>query len=415
MRFKVIYVYVFLSIICSCQTSKDGQSDVNEIEKNISEKNEIIEIDPRKFNENELVLSDFVSDIIYIPLSNQLFLGHIIKMEITKNAIYVVADAVGTGGEGNGNRRLFRFEKNGNNPVQIGRIGKGPEEYLDSKNFVADEKRGRVYINGRLNTILVYDIKGSYIRDFKLNDDNGRVNQMSLLGDNLFMAEQSLGANTKYLWTITDTLGNELAHKNNSTQAYKTRTGSRGGISQSNGQILYWVSYNDTVFKVFPDFSFRTSYIITPGEHRVPKKDLPVNLELPLRLLEYYSPHYFIETKHYLLSRYNYKGKFAYLFLDKDTNKTFISYFESKKDVRGGIANNFDGGLMFCPDGYFEEGENEYLLDCIQPYELKQHIISDAFVNINPKYPEKKKALENLANSLNEYDNPILMLVKLKE
>jgi len=178
---------------------------------------------------------------------------------------------------------------------------------------------------------------------------------------------------------------------------------------------LYWVSYNDTVFKVSPDFSFRTSYIITPGEHRVPKKDLPISLELPIRLLEYYSPHYFIETKHYLLSRYNYKGKFAYLFLDKDTNKTFISYFESKKDVRGGIANNFDGGLMFCPDGYFEEGVNEYLLDCIQPYELKQHIISDAFVNINPKYPEKKKALEKLANSLNEIDNPVLMFVKLKK
>ena len=32
-----------------------------------------------------------------------------------------------------------------------------------------------------------------------------------------------------------------------------------------------------------------------------------------------------------------------------------------------------------------------------------------------PKYPEKKKQLEKLANSLNENDNPVLMLVKLKE
>ena len=415
MRFKVIYVYILIIIAFSCQTSKDNQSDANKIDKTVLKENKIIEIDPRKFTDNKLVLSDFVSDIIYIPLSNQLFLGQIIKVEITEKAIYVVADAVGNGGEGNGHRSLFRFDKNGENPVQIGKIGKGPEEYIDSKNFAVDEKRGRVYINGRLNTVLVYDTEGNYIRDFRLSDINSGINEMSLLGDNLFMAVRRLGANVKYLWIITDTLGNEVAHKNNSTQAYNTRTGSRGGISQSNGQILYWVSYNDTVFKVSSDFISMASYIITPGEHQVPKNDLPLTLDLPTRLLEYYSPHYFIETKQYLLSRYNYKGKLAYIFLDRNTNKTFTSYFVSKKDVRSGILNNFDGGLMFCPDGYFVEGESEYLLDCIQPYELKLHVISEEFININPKYPEKKKQLEQLANSLNENDNPVLMMVKLKD
>ncbi len=48
-------------------------------------------------------------------------------------------------------------------------------------------------------------------------------------------------------------------------------------------------------------------------------------------------------------------------------------------------------------------------------YELKQYVESDAFKNSTPKYPEKKKQLEQLANSLNENDNPVLMLVKLKE
>jgi hypothetical protein len=33
---------------------------------------------------------------------------------------------------------------------------------------------------------------------------------------------------------------------------------------------------------------------------------------------------------------------------------------------------------------------------------------------ITSKYPEKKKELEKLANSLNENANPVLMLVKLK-
>jgi hypothetical protein len=47
-------------------------------------------------------------------------------------------------------------------------------------------------------------------------------------------------------------------------------------------------------------------------------------------------------------------------------------------------------------------------------FKLKVLISSEAFKNSSPKYPEKKKELEQLANSLDENDNPILMLVKLK-
>ncbi len=72
-------------------------------------------------------------------------------------------------------------------------------------------------------------------------------------------------------------------------------------------------------------------------------------------------------------------------------------------------------GLMLSPDEYFAEGENEYLTGTIQRYQVKALIASEVFENSTPKYPEKKKQLEKLANSLNENDNPVLMLVKLKE
>ncbi|MCF6357444.1 MAG: hypothetical protein L3J54_06505 [Draconibacterium sp.] len=47
--------------------------------------------------------------------------------------------------------------------------------------------------------------------------------------------------------------------------------------------------------------------------------------------------------------------------------------------------------------------------------DLIEHVNSEAFKNSTPLYPEKKKALEKLANNLNENNNPVLMLVKLKE
>ena len=52
------------------------------------------------------------------------------------------------------------------------------------------------------------------------------------------------------------------------------------------------------------------------------------------------------------------------------------------------------------------------LVDALQ---LKSHVASEAFKNSTPKYPEKKKKLEELAKSLKETDNPVLMVVRLKK
>jgi hypothetical protein len=51
----------------------------------------------------------------------------------------------------------------------------------------------------------------------------------------------------------------------------------------------------------------------------------------------------------------------------------------------------------------------------LSPYQIKAHIGTETFINSSPKHPEKKKELEKLANSLKETDNPVLMLVRLKQ
>jgi hypothetical protein len=46
--------------------------------------------------------------------------------------------------------------------------------------------------------------------------------------------------------------------------------------------------------------------------------------------------------------------------------------------------------------------------------DFKAHIASNDFASSTPKYPDKKKALEDLADSLSENDNPVLMVVRMK-
>ncbi|MZP67102.1 MAG: hypothetical protein GT597_13230, partial [Bacteroidales bacterium] len=45
---------------------------------------------------------------------------------------------------------------------------------------------------------------------------------------------------------------------------------------------------------------------------------------------------------------------------------------------------------------------------------LKEYVASENFKNSKPLYPEKKKELEKLADSLKETDNPVLVMVRLK-
>lgn len=103
------------------------------------------------------------------------------------------------------------------------------------------------------------------------------------------------------------------------------------------------------------------------------------------------------------------------------TKKTYLAYkFDEKTRniVRPGIINDLDGGMPLSTVPifyYYDENDSEYITSLINPFVLKAYISSVEFKNKVPKYPEKKKELEKLANGLKETDNPVLMLVKLKK
>ena len=209
-----------------------------------------------------------------------------------------------------------------------------------------------------------------------------------------------------------------MSYKKNSTSPFETRIGSIGGIFKFKDAISYWVGYNDTVFSISPDFSYRASLHVYPRKTQdAKKKNLNSHLLQIIKLTsQFYDPNLLLETNHFLINRYRYKEKYGFVIIDKKNKETFISYIEGKKGIySGGVTNNLDGGPMFIPTYYFIENSHEYLVGIVYPYQIKARVESSEFKNSAPKYPEKKKELEKLANSLKETDNPVLMLVRLKE
>jgi hypothetical protein len=76
-----------------------------------------------------------------------------------------------------------------------------------------------------------------------------------------------------------------------------------------------------------------------------------------------------------------------------------------------GFYNDIDAGPRFYP---FKQVNDSTMVMWIEAKNFKEHIASDDFKNNIPKYPEKKKQLEELTKSISEFDNPVLMFVTFK-
>jgi hypothetical protein len=196
----------------------------------------------------------------------------------------------------------------------------------------------------------------------------------------------------------------------------KSGWGGSTGTYKFENKLFYWNTYNDTVFSILPDLSYRASLIFRPGDYRVPRSDFS---PFKQQVKQYMHIEQLFETSRFFAIRYFHKTP-TFVLIDKKNRKSFLSYLESVEgsmDFRrnGGIVNDFDGGKMFLPESCFVENNREYLIGLLNSYQIKNHAGSSEFRNSTPKHPEKKKELEELANRLKETDNPVLVLVRLKK
>jgi hypothetical protein len=124
------------------------------------------------------------------------------------------------------------------------------------------------------------------------------------------------------------------------------------------------------------------------------------------------------ETHNYFIITYNFHKKNFLAFIEKKSNVTFSISTES--DGPAGvplkaIENDYDGGFDFFPIDYFEQDGSEYLVGMQNPFQIISHSESDEFKLSNPADPQKKLDFSKLADGLNETDNVVLVMVKIKK
>ena len=168
--------------------------------------------------------------------------------------------------------------------------------------------------------------------------------------------------------------------------------------------------YSDTIFQYYKE-NFTPHMVILVGKKLITPEartefdgeTLAKNYIIPLNLFEFGDYVYYEFVYRYVIP----DDVLIYSFIGSKNN-TFQALFNTGQ----GISNDLDGGPNILPKTIKDDNT---IIGWVDALKLKAHIASEEFKNSKPKYPEKKKELENLANRLKETDNPVLILVRLKK
>ena len=402
-----------------------------------SEEGIIINIEEGLSNVRLANLSEFADSVLYIPLETKpgMELDYIFRYS-SKDTLVFANDGI----------TCILFSSTGNILQKIGSKGRGPGEYntpghlgITSSNTLLVQNLFKLmefdYQGGlQQNYIFFYDTIGSTI-----------PGSWILLNDSLlFLHVRNDTGDERHKAMIKNLNGRIVSRFPNHIFFKPQRIGSlsQSGISSLDsysGKIGFKEAFNDTLFYLGKDLILNPGYVFNMGKYKTSYMDLlnrtAYEREYAYTQDVFETDRFFFLTLRGLCNAFRratpivevetglggqviereswyYKGALL-MVVDKTTGKSFLNDISRSEEsiFKSGFINDFDGGPRFLPR--FRLDENRLVMP-VEAHELKQYIKSDEFREASVLHPEKKKALEELANSLSESDNPVLMVVRMK-
>jgi hypothetical protein len=341
-------------------------------------------------------------DIQYIPLetTEQSVIPRINKIIFSKSYFLTTYFS---------NVNMFRYD--GSFVTKIGITGRGPNEFTVAHDADIYTKYETIYLaDGWQQKFLVYSGSGEFIKTFK-SPLTAAIN-FKFTDDGILSYNQNHMGVIENSYNLFDTTGTII--KNFPNKYPWTRTVPNVAFMgenifyRFNGQLIKKEIYCDTLY-AYQDKDFKPHLIIDAGKLRLTPalrtestgEFIMHNFLTPMNLFEFgdYIYYEFIVPD-------NANGEeLAFIGSKKDN---FKALFDPEK----GILNDLDGGPGIWPKTIKDDNT---LISWVDALQLKTYVTSETFKNSVPKFPEKKKELEKLANSLKETDNPVLILVRLKK
>lgn len=359
----------------------------------------VVDVTQSYDTKKELILQDFM-DVEYIPLeTNDEFVNQGWVQAIGENTI-LVANYTNDG-------TLYVYDRSGKALRKINRKGQGAEEYTGILTLALDEENGEIFINNHYSkSILVYDLYGNFKRRISYKDglnDLFYTNIYNYDNQNLLCCSD-VGDDAPFV-LISKTNGSVVAEipilsDNKKRMMLMKETDSKGGkrgvsprlhrkVLVLNDQHLVCEVSSDTIFSLSSDLRITPFIVRTPAINTMdPHTCLTITLA---------SDRYiFMET---IKVEYDW---------DKERGfpRSFMVYDAEEKVLSGYTVYNGDYST-----------KKELYMNCLVPGNktvestlmLPAHELVEAYNN-----GELMGQLKEIASTLNEESNPVIMLIKHK-
>ncbi len=333
----------------------------------------------------ELKLSELVEDFQIIRMDNrkEAFFGY--EWMFFSNNHICIRQSQGP---------VKLFDKSGKFIADVGKIGRGPGEYTSIYDVLIDEAANSIYVSPISgDAILQYDFNGKFKKEINLG---ARLNKARLFmqpdstlsvvhlcfkdrGDQFSVANIRQNDSIEHLYidalainSVRIIDGREVSEGfNNEVWAYRNTP-----------EATFMMTYTDTLYQYNPSKnSASATFAMEMDEHKR-ENNFTIYQELP---------------NHYLAHIIGDDGR--RILIDKDKQEAYEANITN--DYLGGM----DIGLKF-QDGYFFSSYEPLVLD----EKITEHLASTG--GLTDEQIEKLKALKS---TLNEEDNNILFIGKLKK
>jgi hypothetical protein len=398
MRSIFLYIVVLISLF-SCS---GNSADV------ITDRLEVITFSEDMYQEQDLFLSDYATDIKYIRLetNDESLISKITKIVFFDRYCLILDRA---------QEQIFIFDTLGNYSHKINNIGQGPGEHVCINDFAVLADSTICISDVCFGKLLRYSFFGKLLNETRVSQRPNRMGAldgkypvlMSVYGKRVLNDHFVLSIHDKSFKPVNKLL-NRSYEKLTVDDEKHLPLHNYTFLESNMDTLTLWETTYDTIYRIIDATTCMPRYYLdytnkTPSHLMTNDNDIIGHYKFLFFIFE--------TTRYFFFNLRDEKGAANWIIYDK--------YTREGKRCEGieydykylALINDLDGGWRFWPQGVVDENR---LYDYFYEFNIKEDLEENKVLYPKALYPEQQKTLYENAKNADIMNNPVIAIIKCK-